>query len=476
MNVRVRIEWLIAITLLAGGSAWAQVPPAPGPAAPIQCPPAEAYYNGTASNFAPPPDLYAELLPSDRGGAYDCDSRVDLGIREMLRGTWFRMEYLQGFIQRNDSRVLGTPIVVGDPPPLGGPAEDVVNVANQFLILFADSSDIVDGIGEAYAQVPTTDGVSWHNAQGLRASFGIPILKKAWLETTFVGYMNQKSSLTTPPIPAPSQTAPGVAPAEDSDGNPFPLGSYGNNLTTFLATSITTDGLPGSRLMLYDAGFKSYYDARLKAGNIDLVLNWKTPDLGWRMQPIIGYRHDQYSEQLGFGGTFDNRSGFLDGVGILATPETNWIDSKVVNQRDQIEFGMRNEMAFRFLTLGVQEKCALGSNVVRGTAFTSNLREPGTVPGTINDPEYMGSSDRHVVFAPTFDLDVYAKIRINNWMNFRVGYSLNLLGNLGVADRSLRLNEVSDGAGGTTPDVVSQLRYGHRIISALTVGGEIVLP
>ena len=334
----------------------------------------------------------------------------------------------------------------------------------------------MDGITGAYAQVPTTGQVSWHNAQGMRASFGIPILKVATLETSFWGYANQRAELNTPAIPAPSQYAPGIPPLEDDNSIPFPLGPHGTNLTTFLATTLTTDGVPGSRIMLYDAGFTSQYESRLKAGNIDLVLNWKTPELGWRMQPIIGYRHEQYGERLAFGGTFDNRSGFLDGVGILATPQTNMIDSKVLNQRDQIEFGLRNELATRFFTVGVQEKFALGSNVVRGSVHTSNLREPGTIPGSLDDPASTSSSERRVVVAPTFDLDVYAKIRMNQWLNFRVGYSLIVMSNLGVADESIRFNEVSDGMGGTLPDVGANLGFGHRVISALTIGGEIVLP
>lgn len=485
MNVRVRFEWLIAFSLLAGGAAWAQdqlTPDVLGQvgSVPVQYPPPEAYYAspGAEEYFAPPdtPDLYAELLPRDRGGRYANDTRGALNFRQMLRGSWLRMEYLQGNIQRTDSRTLGTPIDVADPAPVGGPAQDVANVANQFLLIFADAADPVDGLDSAYAQVPTTGHLSWHHAQGIRASVGVPIVDAAWVEASFWGYMNQTEALRTPTVPAPSQYAPGTTPLDDDNNNPFPLGAHGNNLTTFLATTLTTDGLPGSRIMLYDAGFTSRYESRLKAGNVDLVLNWKTPELGWRAQPIIGYRHEQYNEGLTFGGTFDNRSGFLDGLGVLATPETNSIGSKVLNQRDQIEFGMRNELATRFFTIGVQEKFALGSNQVNGDVITSNLREPGTIPGSLDDPELTTSSDRRVVVAPTFDLDVYAKVRMNQWLNFRVSYSLIVMGNLGVADQSIRFNEVTNGSGGTDPAVISRLGFGHRVVSALTVGGEIVLP
>lgn len=476
MNVQVKFERLIAIILLAGGTAFAQVPPAPGPmTGSIQCPPPEAYYRNAAPNFMAPPDLYAELLPQDRGGAYDCDSRLDLTFREMLRGSWLRLEYLHGFIQRDDSRVLGSPIDVANPAPLGGPIRDIANVADQFMILFADSSNLVTGTAARYAVVPTTRNVDWHNAQGMRGSFGIPVLDVAWLEASFWGYANQHGKLQTPPSPAPLFNAIGSTTALDDDGNILHLGPNGNPVTTFLATTLTTDGVPGSRLILYDAGFRSSYESRLRSGNVDLVLNWKTPTMGWRAQPIIGYRHDQYDEGLAFGGAFDNRSGYLDGVGILATPQTNLIASQVINHRDQVEFGMRNELATRFFTLGAQEKFALGSNFARGTVNTSNLREPGT-DGTLDDPAWTVSRDSRMSFAPTFDLDIYAKIPLTPWMNFRVGYNLNVLGNLAVADRSLRLNEVSDGLGGTLPDVTSRLRSGTRVVTALTIGGEIILP
>ncbi|WP_437224405.1 BBP7 family outer membrane beta-barrel protein [Planctomicrobium sp. SH661] len=473
MNVRVRFEWLLAFSVLLGGAAWAQDQLNPGflgqvGSVPVQYPPPEAYFASPgAYPYAPPPgtpDLYAELLPRDRGGRYDTDSRLDLDFREMLRGSWIRLEYLHGSIHHNG-------VTLGNPTDMATPNSDgtttlrmVTDVAEQFLVIYTPTGTA------SYLQVPTSKGMSgWSDAQGVRASFGIPVTKKAWFEASFLAYMNQTNSLNTPEIPAMFPTSVPTYTAGEIVGQGE--GPHGTNLTTLLGTTYTINGQISSYTPAYDAGFESNYESRFKQFNTDIVFNWRTPELGFRAQPILGYRHEQYDEGLAYTGLFDNRYG-TQGIGTTySTPLYDSYNSRVTNQRDQVELGIRNELAFRYVTFGAQEKFGLGTNTAKSTV----LYDSTVFNIDPNDPFSSTSKDKQVVFAPTFDLDVYAKVKLTEWMNFRVGYSLMLLGNIAAADRSIRYNAIDDGTT-LTPDVHSKLSYDYRVISALTLGGEIVLP
>jgi len=443
--MRVPYEWLIIASVFAGQLAYAQYP---DPGYGYQDPYAFQQYGAPDQN-----SLYAELLPADRSSTFPEDfGTVSLAqTKEMFRGTWGRLEYLHGNISHEGATTLGAPIFgpsASDPTVI----VDYPDPSQQFPIIFTD------GITTALAEVPTTRGTRWKNAQGMRGSFGIPIAKAFSIEGRAWGYEEQAFTLDTPRIP-PLQVN----------------GPFSQVNSTFLATTLTTDGVPGTTVILYDAGFSSSYTSSIKAGDVSLVFNWKNPDEGLRVQPILGYRHEEYVEGLGFGGTFDNTSGAYVGAGTFA-PQSNWIQSNAVNHRDMLAVGLRTEWQRGNLTLGMQERMAVGSNIAKTSVYTSNLREPGSIPGTVDDPALTRSFQRSTTVAPTLDLDVYAHIQMNHWLSFRVGYNLIWMGRVAAADQSIRFNEVSDGLGGTLPDVGSSMKYSNRTVSALTIGGEIILP
>src|SRR5690606_11450470 len=112
MNFRVRFNWLAAFSALTGGMTLAQDQYTPGAMNPYGPPviqaPGQPYFYDQPQHFDPnsggaycPPlspyaGLYSELFPQDRGGCYDDDSRLGLTIHQMLKGSFFRMEYLHG--------------------------------------------------------------------------------------------------------------------------------------------------------------------------------------------------------------------------------------------------------------------------------------------------------------------------------------------------------------------------------------------
>lgn len=515
MNVRVPFEWLIVFSVVAGSTSVAQdwLPPQPvtglpdSSMAPIQYgPPGSPGTQDYFQSFSSPPpsqqDVYAQLLPDDRGWAYDHDSRIDLRIRQMLEDTWIRVEYLGGTLIRDAGRTLGEPINAANPAVAPGPAGDVADPSQQFQVLF---TPVTTGTGNRtpignqipLAQVPTTHDLSWKHAQGIRGSFGIPVTDNSWIEGRFWSFGNVSASIPVDGFP-PSPNTNSVLITNDTSQstfigsttlvmNPALFGANSNIKNSLLATTLTTNGQPGSTMIVYDTSFHSLYSAQLWAADADIVFNLITPERGFRLLPILGYRHEEYSERFSFGGTFLNQqvgrvgttlttaqtNGYL-GQTLLANPVSNSIASNVYNYRDQIEFGARNEFKTRWVTLGAEERFGLGSNIIRSEVAVQNVRNPGNP--TISDPANSTTKARDVIFAPTFDLELYTKVTLTNWCNFRIGWNMVWMGDMGVSDQSIRFNEVSNATGGTDADVSARIGTRNRVISALTIGGEIILP
>ena len=420
-----------------------------------------------------PPELEADLFPKQRVFS-EVTSPLHIAAKDRFAGSWMNVEYMFARVNHHGNRTLGEPIL--DTVTNG---IELVDIREQFPILFAD------GITTGDAFVPNSSSVGWKNMNGIRGSFGIPIDDRSWIEGRVWSLEEQQGSLVTPSIPPT---------------DPFLSDVFGQPVVQFIATTFTTDGAPGTTVALYDQSFQSSYITNVWSAELNHVQDLRIPFDGWKLQSIMGYRHEEYSERLTFGGTFTNVSGvFTDGnviTGPLATPQSNEIDSKVHNFRHALQFGFRSEMKQKWLTLGVEPKVAFGLAQVRSRVNAQNVREPGNpdrgvmdglgnlLPPEIMDPASVVTSDRHLAFAPSADLNVYAKFDLTHWLKFKVGYNFAWLGNVGVADSQFTLNEISDPnedpVNGPLLPGTADVRYteskGHRTISAVTFGAEIIFP
>ncbi|MEW4489270.1 BBP7 family outer membrane beta-barrel protein [Thalassoglobus sp. JC818] len=393
--------------------------------------------------------LEAELFPKERP-MHDIVMPFDQALHSVFQDSWMRLEYMYGRVYKNGGRVLGSRTT-----DING--NTLNNVTDQFPLLFAD------GITTGDAIVPDTDSIEWKHMNGIRGSFGIPLDDRSWFEASFWGIEEQSDALRVPRIPPTSLN-----------------NVFGKPPIQFIATTFTTDGEVGTAIAVYDQDFSSNYRVNLWSAEANYVEDLRIPFDGWKLQSIIGYRHEEYSEQLNFGGTFTNISGYLDdGVDIdgpLANPQTNNIDSKVHNFRHALQFGIRSEITQNWLTVGVEPRVAFGIAQVRRRVKAVNVVQPGTLFDASPDPVY--TSDRIIQFAPSADLNLYAKIDVNRWLKFKVGYNLIWLGRLGTADSSFTLNQISsdDPTLPPTADVRVKQGFGNAMISALTLGGEIILP
>lgn len=514
MNARVQLGLLAAACLLVCRTAHAQgYSPYPSayPPQPVMAP--AGWQTGS---YPPPPgpisnQVYEQLLPDDRWGFRDHDERLELVLRETLRGSWMRLDYLNGRIS-NQGRVLGAPLS-GVPravsllnsntirtvtPQPGDALIDVPRVNRPFLIESIDPTydpvlNPTNPLPTGAAVVPSTDSVRWNNLNGIKGSFGIPLGQDYWIEAGFWGLEEGRGSIDVPRIPPTSI-----------------LGAHGEPAIRWLATTLTTDGEPGTRIILYDLDFFSSYRVNTWSTDVNLAYNIRTEREGWNVKSLIGYRHDQYSERLNFGGSFNNNStpdpsttdpdDFIAPPLVLAPfgsllddPLTNRIDSKAFNFRNSLQLGLRNEFVHRWFTLGIEPKIALGSNHIRTRVRAQSVRNPGSAdvvevvddtvdpPVTttelvyLNDPD-TNSTRRELRFAPTFDLGLYAEAHPTDWFTLRFGWNLVWMGRLGMADHSIRFNEVTLADGTTAPDVSAKVGLRDTVINSFTVGGTILLP
>lgn len=422
---------------------------------------------------------YAALLPDRRDQSDRLFGRIREATLPYAQESWIRLEYLNAKIDHRGGGALGTSI-----RDLSG---NLINTSKTFEVPIFDPINIPPLPLTVNAIAPSTEETDWDDVAGIRGSFGIPLDKQSWIEGSVMGLEEQNTRLIAPTIP-PTSLNPlfGVDPVL-LIVIPYTINGQAGTLSD--PTDPTT--LIPAPLIAYDASFFSDYKVNVWSAEVNHVYNLRNANDGWTVQSIFGYRHEEYSERLTFGGSFDSlSSGYAtDGTinpGPLATPQANMIDSKVHNYRNALQLGFRTEVKQYGLTLGVEPKVALGLGLIRSRVTTSNAREPGNLSVFLNnpnlvidDPDSTTEFDRELDFAPSAELNLYAKYDVTSWLKLRVGYNLTWMGRVGVADASIQYNTFSAVDPTLTPDTLDiglNQRVNDRYISGITIGGEIVFP
>lgn len=436
----------------------------------------------------PPPGAYAELVPDRRWETPAYETPLGAILKSYSEGAWIRLEYWHADYGHRSGTPMGTSIL-----DLNG--NRIRNTGQPFQLPFVDPLILLDPdnardlTGNAVA--PSTNGTNWNDVDGIKGGFGIPLTDRSAIEAGFWGLGRKGEVLNVPNIPPTS-----LEPVFGQDPVQFIVipytidGQLGSMVGLQDSVAVTyPDGLP-IPMIVYDADFFSMYTAHHWGAEVNHAYDLRIPHDGWKLQALIGWRHEEYSERLTFGGTFDNRSEFatddLTILGPLAEPQSNRIDSKAHTFRHALQLGFRSELTTNRLTLGMEPKVAFGAGLIRNRVNTSNAREPGNLAALngnpdllIDDPESTTSFDRKIDFAPSAELNLYAKYDVTDWMRFRIGYNLIWMGRLGVADKSIRFNSISAADPTMMPDTLDfgvNQKVSNRYLTGFTVGGEIILP
>lgn len=467
MTRRLRFGILAVAIAFAARAGWAQSwpqgaspSPAAAPAGPIWDPQvAPAGWHGHShGHHAPLPgpgyaETVYELLPEDRGLIYDTDSMLDLSIRDTIRGSWIRIEYLNFSIDSPADVALGAETLASTTPRV------------PFRVDFSDGLDPATLVNRV-VQVPGTDSVDWGEIGGLKGSIGIPILKMGSVEAS-IWALNEK----TEPIAAANLPADPTIVALTAGTVQEPV--------SVLVVPLLNNGIPAGLAeptdvkIMYDVDFQAEYSAYMGSSDINFVYNLRTPSTGWTVQPLIGFRYLEYGETLKFGGSFDNRSGALVGVGQFGAPVSNSIASETVNRLYGGQIGLRTEFIHDRITIGFEPKFTFAGNNSTTTVTTNDLREPGADPTLALDDPFTESKLHESGFAPIFDVGLYARARLTDWFSLQVGYQFTYVGHLATAEQAIYYNDT-----GLTnpPGVVAKRGFSDRFVEGLTVGGQITLP
>lgn len=374
------------------------------------------------------PYIVQELLPPDRGLWWDVDQRLNQAIQDTSHGMWFRLEWLSTNVDAPGHTLLGASLAsVPDP-------------REPFVVL-------LPGGAIATAAVLDTSSVDFDNINGIRGTWGIP-LSFGHIETSAWGTENSTSVIRTDLLPA-------TDPLQDVD---------------VIATSLFTNGLPGSTVVLYDGSFGAKYSTEIFSAETNLYYNYQAPRLGLRIQPLVGFRFVDYDEALLQVGSYDNSSGLNPG-GVLADPIVRRIESVVDNDVYGLQTGFRTEFVHQLVTLGIEPKVALGYNHYEARVSTNNLRTSPYDP--IVTDGLTESTETQNLLAPYADFAMYAKVHVNESLHIRVGWNYTMFTNMSRADDNIYYNDLGTA---NPPAVRARAEEEALGVGTFSLGGEYILP
>lgn len=375
--------WLVmASVALLSNWCWAQAPQYQGPQPQFEgfAPGWGVQYNGghAAPSNGPWP-AQDELIP-DHAPILDFDLFEQLAIKDIFAGTSIQTEYVYANFENPGNAILGAPISV------------VPNPREPFIIQAGD-------LLESRAIVPNTSSMKLSAQSGIRTTITIDSFKDFAIVGSWLGMLDMKSSFRITPGGVDPVLNPGAF-----DSFLFP------DNARFIATSVS-----GDRLILYDRAFEAALQANFWTADVNLLFHNNAPQYGFRLKPLVGFRFNYFDESLTQHGEFDNSSGVSSTSGVLATPTRNTIMTATHNQMVMGQVGFQAELADKWFTLGFAPKIAMGANMVDTHVYTADLRD-SDIDETVNDGETFASSSFTRVGA-NFDLNTYARVRVNEWLN-----------------------------------------------------------
>ncbi len=334
------------------------------------------YNAGHQPSYTAPGPEY-ELLPDNRSPWYDFDSQFELVLDDIVEGSGVKVEYLSGSFQRPGNALLGA--------PLGS----VPNPRERFNV---SAGAVID----AQAIVPDTSPLQLDAQSGVRTTISLNAFRDFSLEASYVGMQDMRSAFQLVP--------------SGLDPDDFP------DAVRFYATSVLDSGAVGSRVILYDRLYEADYKAQYWSGEVNVLFNNNSPNTGYRMRPLLGFRFNAYDEDLVQHGEFDNSSGVDATLGTLTTPERNTIRSSTRNNYYLGQVGFQAELVDKWFTIGVAPKIGMGTNTIQNNVFTSDLRDSADIVDIVDDG-ITSASRNSVIFGSNLDLNAYLKIRVNPWLS-----------------------------------------------------------
>ncbi|HVJ69376.1 MAG TPA: BBP7 family outer membrane beta-barrel protein [Caulifigura sp.] len=340
---------------------------------------------------------------------YDDDSPLDLVIRETIRRSWVRVEYLNWNIKDPGSRLLGAPIATGD-PRVPFQAFDPGNIPRVGVQAF----------------VPDTGNFSFENLPAMRLAVGAPT---EWgsFEADIWGALTARSSMNIDPVFDPA------------------LGA-----TLIPAVTLTVNGAPSdSQMILFDAGYHAEMRSSMWGAQGNWVGNPVTPQNSLVLAPVVGIRYVKLNEELEISGTD------------ITTGTSPRISSKSNNNLVGPQVGVRASVDSKWLSLGIEPKVMFGINRHQDTVRSSQIFDAANSSFSTNE-----DTD----FAPAFNMPGYAKLHLTENFSLFAGYELLWLSNITRPTQSIVYDSP---ALSTDPPQIRLQKHREQLLAhGFMIGGE----
>jgi hypothetical protein len=319
--------------------------------------------------YAAPP----ELLPQDRGFAYDNDSPIDLAIKETLARSYYRIEYLNWSLTDPGNVFLGERMqsfdLQGDFPGSSG----IDPNTQAFPIQDANGFRISQGY------VPDLGDADFAKRNGIRGTIGLP----------FQGFTIETTAWTLE--------------AGDSTLNLVPDTTFGTPfapVVTFLANGQLSD----STMVPFEGTYNAFVSRNLFGGEVNAILDPINEGLPIKVQPIAGIRYLRHQNKLSITG-YD-----------APTDLNHVITSDSENNNIGPTLGMRFGYDSKYLSLAVDPKFTFGINRHRDVIRTAQLFSTAELPTTVGEED--------TDFAPIFEVNPSIRVHMGPSLSVFVSYNL----------------------------------------------------
>jgi len=419
---------LLAGSILASENLYAQGPPAENYPSFAENP---AYYYG-GQGPAPNVPYYGPQGVISTGRVIDDEelyqpSPLEAVMRRVLKGSWYRLEYMLWDLEDPGRTLLGSPLdLIADP-------------SEEFAVNDPGTQTTI-----GVARVLTTDDISLQDVNGLRATIGVP-LTIGTLEVRGFAMEQGGDMVNAPELPS-------VFFSGLFDQFFFPI-----FLSNFAATSTLTNGEVGSNVFLYDTAFDASFRSNVWGTEAMLIIDTgHFHDTGVRISPMVGGSYFRIQEQLTQVGVFTD---VLNGGGDTLV---SLIGSDTMNNIYGPTVGLRAELAHKWFNIGVEPKITLGLDTLEARVNTERLRSAA-------DPR-VTTTESDTIFSPVGELGLFARANINDNLSFHFAYTWLWAFRITRPHENILYND--NGPLPTPPGIVVDKELSDFIANGWSVGGE----
>lgn len=345
-------------------------------------------------------------------------------LTEMFADSFIRLEYLQWDMNRPGNQMLGAPLA----------SSTGVNDPRKFFPVYNGTGGLA-----GFAKVLNMSPIAMRHNQGIRGTFGTRVGDDTNVEANFWALAQRTKSFSANFLPQTTFFDP-------RNGNfvfpPVPL---------FVGTTTLLHAQPSNNVFLWDQGFRVSQTSQFWGTELKVLNEHGYFGPGTKFQTLYGFQYVQFHDRT------------LQ-VGRASGGQVGVIDSDVLNNIYGPTVGFRSEYATKWFTLGAEPKAAIALDSQRGQVMTNHLRS------SIDPRVY--HYRRGTSLSPIMQLSLYAKVRLNSYLNVFVSFDGTWLSRVGRSYTGISYN---DNGSRHPADIKPKQSYESVFLHGLTVGGEVLL-